>query len=110
MPNLAVKCLVTSRAAVKIVVKEPQSMTVARVIRYNGLAVLETGTSDNEGEPVSETFVAMIWKPRCCFCSDGGASQRTSWGFMGYLRLNRDPSYMIDWPHKRGWNSNVAWM
>ena len=86
MPNLAVKCLVTSRAAVKIVVKEPQSMIVARVIRDNGFGVLETGTSDNKGEPISGTFVAMIWKPRCCFGSDGGASQRTSWCFMSYQR------------------------
>ena len=70
----------------KIVVKEPQSMTVARVIRYNGFGVLETGTGDNKGEPISETSVAMIWKPRCCFGSGGGASKRTSWGFMGYLR------------------------
>ena len=91
MPNLAVKCLVTSRAAVKIVVKELQSMTVARVIRYNGLSVLETGNNDNEGEPLSAMFVAMIWEPRYCFRSDGGASQRSSWGFMGYLRLNGDP-------------------
>ena len=86
MPNLAVNYLVTSRATVKIVVKEPQSMTVARVIRYNGFGVLETGTSDSEGAPICATFVAMIRKPRYCFGSDGSASQRTSWGFMGYLR------------------------
>lgn len=86
MPNLAVKYLVPSRAKVKIVVKEAQSMTVARAIRYNGFGVLEIGTSDSEGAPTSGTFVAMIRKPRFCFGRDGGASQRTSWGFMDYLR------------------------
>ena len=67
MPNLVVKYLVTSRATVKIVVKEAQSMTVARVIRYNGFGVLEFGNSDSEGAPICGTFVAMIRKPRCGF-------------------------------------------
>ncbi len=91
MPNLAVKYLVMSRAAVKIVVKEPQSMTVASVIRYNGFGVLETGTSDSEGAPICGAFDAMIRKPRLCFCSDGGESQRTSWGVYGLSQTRWGP-------------------
>ena len=92
MPNLAVKYLVTSRAAVKIVVKELQSMTVARVIRYNGFGIPEIGTSDSEGAPICGTFVAMIRRSRRCFCSDGSANRRTDWDFMGCLRLVGDHS------------------
>ena len=76
----------------KIVVKEPQSMTVTRVTRYNGFGVPKNGTDDSEGVPVCGIFVAMIWKPRCCFCSNGGAGRRTSWGFMVHLRLVGDNS------------------
>lgn len=86
MPNFAVKCLVTSRAAAKIVVKELQSMTVARVILNNGLGMPEFGTKSSEGAPICETSVAMIRKPRYRFCSENGAAQRTSWGFMDNLR------------------------
>ena len=46
----------------KIVVKELQRMTVARVIPYNGLGMLEFGTTDSEGVPICGTVVAMIRK------------------------------------------------
>ena len=74
MPNFAVKCFVASRAAVKIVVKELQRMTVARVIPYNGLGMPEFGTTDTEGAPNCGTPVAMIRKPRYRFSSDNGGA------------------------------------
>ena len=73
MPNFAVKYLVASRAVVKIVVKELQRMTVARVIPYNGLGMPEFGT-DSEGAPNCGTFGAMIRRPQYRFCSDNGGS------------------------------------
>ena len=109
MPNFAVKYLVTSRAIVKIVVKELQRMTVARVIPYNGLGMLGFCTTDGEGAPNCGTLVAMIWKPRYCFCSDNGGVQRSSWGFMNHLRPFGNHPSMNGWPHKPGRKSNVAW-
>lgn len=78
MPYFAVKYLVTSRAAVNIVVNELQIMTVARVIPYNGLGMPEFGTADSEGAPNCGPFVAMLWKPRYRFCSNNGGGWRTS--------------------------------